>query len=79
MSPRVNRMTFCSFLRTLYPEAKIYAVGDYENDIEMLKASDVSVCPANAMEYVKKSADMTLCDCNGGVIADLVEIIERSI
>ena len=67
------------FLRTLYPEAKIYAVGDYENDIEMLKASDVSVCPANAMEYVKKSADMTLCDCNCGVIADLVEIIERSI
>ena len=67
------------FLRSLYPEAKIYAVGDYENDVEMLRASDVSVCPQNAMDYVKTCADMTLCDCNEGVIADLVEIIERSI
>lgn len=67
------------FLRTLYPSAKIYAVGDYENDIEMLMAADVAVCPQNAMDYVKKIADLTLCDCNQGVIAALIERIESEI
>lgn len=67
------------FLRTLYPNAKIYAVGDYENDIEMLAAADVSVCPENAMDYVKEKADLTLCDCNQGVIAALIDVIEQQI
>lgn len=66
------------FLRSLYPEAKIYAIGDYENDLEMLRAADVSVCPANAMDYVKERCDHTVCDCNDGAIADLIEYIEGS-
>ena len=32
---------------------KMIAVGDYDNDIEMLKAADLAVCPANAAESVK--------------------------
>lgn len=55
---------------------KIYAVGDYDNDIEMLKQADVAVCPANALDEVKRIADMTLCSNSEGVIADLIEHIE---
>ena len=64
------------FLRRYYGEnIKIYAVGDYENDIEMLRAADVSVCPANSLEAVKEISDVCLCDCRDGVIADLYERI----
>lgn len=64
------------FLRNYYGGSiKVYAVGDYENDIEMLKAADVSVCPANSLEAVKKISDICLCDCRDGVIAELYENI----
>lgn len=53
----------------------LYAVGDYENDLAMLRHADVGVCPANALDSVKAVADLCLCDNNRGVIADLVEYI----
>ena len=53
----------------------IYAVGDYENDIEMLRAADFSVCPQNSLDSVKAISDFCLCDCNEGTIADLYENI----
>lgn len=55
---------------------KVYAVGDYDNDIDMLKAADVGVCPSNAIDAVKQTADLCLCSNEDGVIADLVEYIE---
>lgn len=67
------------YLRELYSQAKIYAVGDYENDLEMLCAADVSACPENAMDYVKEVADIVLCNCNEGAIADLIKTIEENL
>ena len=52
---------------------KIYACGDYENDLAMLAVADVAVCPSNADEDVKAVADMCLCSCNDGLIADLIK------
>lgn len=52
---------------------KIYACGDYENDLPMLAAADVAACPANAHKAVKTIADMCLCSCDEGVIADLID------
>ena len=57
----------------------VIACGDYENDIEMLKAADVAVCPANALPHVKAVADHVLCDCHNGLIADVIESIEAGI
>ncbi len=56
-------------------EVTLYACGDYENDIEMLKAADVAVCPSGAMDEVKAVSDLCLCDHTEGLIADLVEYI----
>lgn len=56
---------------------KVYCCGDYENDIEMLVAADGGVCPANAEEKVKKIADYCLCDNETGLIADLIEMLEK--
>lgn len=67
------------YLRLLYPNSTIYAVGDYENDLEMLAAADISACPENAMDYVKARADIRLCDCNQGAIAHLIRLIESKL
>ena len=57
-------------------EVKVYTCGDYENDILMHKAADVSVCPSNAIDAVKEVVDMILCHCSEGLIADLISKID---
>ena len=49
------------------------AIGDYENDLPMLRAADRSACPSNAMEEVKAAVDDHVCHCNEGAIADWLE------
>ena len=56
----------------------VCCVGDYENDIEMLRRADISVCPANASDAVKSLCRLCLCSNYDGVIGDLVEYFERN-
>jgi hydroxymethylpyrimidine pyrophosphatase-like HAD family hydrolase len=54
----------------------IVAVGDYNNDIEMLEAADVGICPSNAADDVKRIADVVLdVSCEESAIAAAVEYI----
>jgi hydroxymethylpyrimidine pyrophosphatase-like HAD family hydrolase len=55
-----------------------YAVGDYDNDLDMLRIADVACCPENALDSVKAACVVTLQSCNEGAIADLVERIGSS-
>ncbi len=55
---------------------KMIAVGDYDNDIEMLKAADFAVCPANATESVKAVSDLILSStCEQGAMSELINKI----
>ena len=63
--------------REVNPEAKFYCIGDYNNDYKMLLAADVAVCPSNACESIKAVADMEVCHCADGAIADLIERIGK--
>jgi Cof subfamily protein (haloacid dehalogenase superfamily) len=54
---------------------KIYALGDFENDLDMLRHCDVPACPANAIPEVKKLAQIHLCHCDEGAVANLIELI----
>ena len=77
--PHSNKAVGLAKLRALSPEMKsrtVIACGDYENDIPMLKAADIAICPANAMDEVKEICDLVLCHCDEGVIADVIEAIE---
>ena len=55
----------------------VIACGDYENDLEMLKAADVAIAPENALDRVKAVADYVLGHCKDGLIADVIEAIEK--
>ena len=76
-SPGVNKAAGLAKLRrTVGGDRILIACGDYENDMEMLQAADIAVCPENAMDAVKKIANYTLCHCKDGLIADVIEKIE---
>lgn len=52
------------------------SIGDFDNDIEMVKAADIGACPSNAQESVKNAADIVLEHTNDeGAVAELIEYI----
>lgn len=58
----------------------IIAAGDYNNDIEMLKAADVGICPSNAAPDVKKAADIiSEKSCEEDFISQIVDYIFNNI
>lgn len=52
------------------------AVGDFDNDIEMIANADIGACPANAEEAVKNISDIVLDSTNdNGAVAELINYI----
>ena len=77
--PHSSKAVGIEKMRRLTPELgarTVIACGDFENDIPMLRAADIAICPANAMDEVKEICDFVLCDCSEGLIADVIEKIE---
>ncbi|MDE6730385.1 MAG: HAD-IIB family hydrolase [Oscillospiraceae bacterium] len=69
----VSKGTALTAYRKLFPDQKFIAVGDYDNDIAMLQASDFAVCPANAADSVKEIADLVLTrTCEQGAMEELI-------
>ncbi|MDE7104905.1 MAG: Cof-type HAD-IIB family hydrolase [Ruminococcus sp.] len=56
------------------------AVGDFDNDIEMIQSADLGVCPANSEESVKRKSDIILSSTNDeDAVAELINyIIEKT-
>jgi hydroxymethylpyrimidine pyrophosphatase-like HAD family hydrolase len=48
-------------------------VGDYENDLTMLRHADIAATPSNGLDMLKREADMILKHCKEGAIKDLIE------
>ncbi|MBQ9939399.1 MAG: HAD family phosphatase [Oscillospiraceae bacterium] len=55
----------------------IVAVGDYYNDVEMLKLAGVAVAMGNAPDGVKAHADFCVKRCEEHGVADLIERLEQ--
>ena len=55
----------------------VYCVGDNQNDIPMLEKSAIPFAPANCAQEVKDWGARVLCHCDDGVIADIVEILDK--
>ena len=63
------------YFRSQGEDVILIAAGDYENDLDMLKAADIAVCPSNALGTVKEICRYELRSNNEGAIAHLTEKI----
>jgi Cof subfamily protein (haloacid dehalogenase superfamily) len=56
---------------------RVAAIGDYNNDYEMIRVAGLGTTLSTAPERLRRVADLVVGDCVGGAVADLVEYIER--
>lgn len=56
-----------------------FAIGDYYNDVEMLKAADISAALSNSPDDVKKAATVVVGHAAEGAVADFIEYLERNV
>lgn len=79
MPKGISKATVIPKLRRLseFNDAVFFAIGDYENDVEMIKTADFGACPENAFPEAKAAAKIHVCHHDDGAIADLIHIIEE--
>ncbi|NLA86727.1 MAG: HAD hydrolase family protein, partial [Clostridiales bacterium] len=56
----------------------IMAIGDYYNDLELIETAAVGAVPAGAPDDLKQCADLVVCSCENGAVADFIEYIEAT-
>lgn len=56
----------------LYGIHTVVCVGDYENDISMLKYADIGYAPSNAFEKTKAAADRITVSCRENAVAAII-------
>lgn len=80
LNPAATKGTMLEWIRAHMPEVRrIYAVGDYDNDLDMLRRADVPVCPSNGLESVVafcREKGIVAADNNAGTIADLIRRLD---
>lgn len=54
-----------------------FAIGDYYNDLEMLKAADASAVPEESPDDIKAVADTVVGGVRNGAVADFIEYIKQ--
>lgn len=59
------------------PDENSVAVGDFENDSDMLMAAGIGAAVENAQESLKEKADLILPSCEENAIAHLIEFLEE--
>ena len=64
-------------LKNLLGAKTLVTVGDFENDIDMMQAADISYAVASAPDHVKAFASRVTASPCGGAIAEIVRDLER--
>lgn len=54
----------------------LVAIGDYHNDLEMIKMAGIGAVTAGAPQDLRQIADLVVGDCRDGAVADLIEYLE---
>ena len=58
------------------PLDRVAAIGDYDNDLEMLQTAGYPVTVADAPDRVKQVCKLVVGHCMDGAVADLIEHLE---
>ncbi len=56
-------------------KGKLFAIGDYYNDFEMINNADIGAATADAPDEIKQSADYVTCKCIDGAVADFIDYL----
>lgn len=54
-----------------------YAIGDYYNDYDMLKAADISACPKESPKEIKDICDYITVSADNGAVADFINYLSK--
>ncbi len=54
----------------------LFAIGDYYNDLEMLKMADIAAVPVTSPEDIRDSADYITVPCEEAAVADFIDYLE---
>ena len=54
------------------------AIGDYYNDIDMLKTVSHPACCGQAPDDIKDICEYVACHCNNGAVADFINYLEKN-
>ena len=52
-----------------------FAIGDYYNDLEMIKAADIGAALIDSPDEVKSAADVIVGDVQNGAVADFIDYL----
>ncbi len=58
-------------------KGKCFAIGDFFNDLEMLKNADISATTSEAPDEIKQISDFVGGSCKDGVVADFIEYLTK--
>ena len=53
----------------------LFAIGDYYNDLEMLKSADISAAPCGSPKEIKDAVDYITRDVENGSVADFIDYL----
>ena len=56
----------------------VAAIGDYYNDLDMLKSVKHPACAGQAPEEIREICEFKACHCNDGAVAELIEYIKKT-
>lgn len=69
---------FAELIKILGAEERFsVASGDYKNDYAMIVNADLGAAVGNALDEVKKAADIVVCDNNNAPISEIIEYLEK--
>ncbi len=58
-------------------EGCTFAIGDYYNDVPMIKNADIGAAVADSPEDIKQLADYVTVECEKGAVADFINYLEK--
>ncbi len=59
-------------------EGGLFGIGDYYNDVAMLKEADIPAVTADAPDDLKELAKYTTCSCADGAVADFIDYLTKN-